>query len=498
MKKLFKLGVLFMASMITAISSTVAADQSRVEAESSQPMMFSPLSGLEWVKQCIKQYPEIEWLAGKAKATQEGNATETKPYSEQIYPGAKGIFEFDRTIMTLHCMKLILDGSEQAYLDFTAAQKPEVKLTRNSFKELHEQGKALLQSQWNGLTETQMAQVLETALVLGDMGKTEKAREIFKPYGVTAPDHDDFYGEAMKVLERHPELCPSFQKLPPEGKKLLQKVANLAHYGHIYHLEGAPSMFTHLKESKVPSSDPVALNFDLFVHNCDVAGAAGHANKSSSLTYTEQTHQGKKAMGEAVRVLKDLSKSEVDAYMAYVKIRASWIGLNPEDGLDRVLTRIGAMVRLFTVEEGKALRKAVEKLTPEDRTRIVNQLDALQGKQLARTPTYMPAVLVNFNGNGDLMRDKEAKLSTNERLEDAVAVVLPFIARVLEQQHKNIEDKKANPEIPLNFNDIAGVAKLKGNKSEQTGPYHYFKGEFAIDAVGNVSVAESPTKEKLK
>jgi len=95
-----------------------------------------------------------------------------------------------------------------------------------------------LNSRWGNMSKLQMAQAMETALVLGDIGKSEKARTVFKPYGVTSPDHDDFYGSAMQVVKDQPHLCPSFSKLPIAGQKLLLEVANLAHYGHIAHLEG--------------------------------------------------------------------------------------------------------------------------------------------------------------------------------------------------------------------------------------------------------------------
>ena len=117
-----------------------------------------------------------------------------------------------------------------------------------------------------------------------------------KPYGAILPDPDDFYGEALKVLQTHPRLSSSFMKLPFSAKQLLGKVANLAHYGHVTHLEGGPSMFTKLKNSAVAAKDPTALSFDLFVHTCDVAGALGHVNNTSSIVYTEQTHLAMQAM----------------------------------------------------------------------------------------------------------------------------------------------------------------------------------------------------------
>lgn len=424
----------------------------------------------QWVEKCVEQHPEILWLADtNVRKTEEGQATLEGSYSEQLF--GKKYVEFDRTIMTIHCLKLILDGSDKAYLTFTAAQSKEAKLSKESFHALHVQGQKLLKSQWGGLSELQMAEAMETALVLGDIGKSEKARELFQPYGVNAPDHDDFHGEAMKVIQEHPQLSPSFARLPSSAKKLLVQTANLAHYGHITHLEGDTTMFSKLRESAIPSSDPIALSFDLFVHTCDVAGALGHLNNRSSLVYTELTHRAMQAMADAVRELSNSNKSELDAYSAYLRKRISWLGLNSENPSDRVLARIGAMMRLFTPEEGALLQKALLGLNLAAREQIATQLDVQQQDLPGRTPTYMPAVLVNLSNNLQLGASKE------ERLSKTVTIGLPFIARVLQKHQELLKTNQIDPNIPLNFNQMAGVAKTSPER---------LCGEFYIDKEGGV------------
>lgn len=467
-KKVGLIGLLLGAAALTAFTW--------IEGESSTtPIVFSQVEGKDWVEKCVELHPEILWLAdANVRKTEEGQATLQGPYSEQLF-GQKFI-EFDRTIMTIRCLKLILDGSDQAYAEFTAVQPKEQKLSRESFQALHLQGQRLLQSKWEGLTEVQMAQAMETALVLGDIGKSEKARELFKPYGPSAPDHDDFYEEAIKIIEQNPQLSPSFARLPAASKKLIAEIANLAHYGHVTHLEGGTGMFSTLKESGVPYRDPIALSFDLFVHTCDVAGALGHVNNQSSVTYTEFTHRAMQAMGEAVRVLGNPEKTEWDAYNAYLATRASWLNLNAEDRSDRVLARISSMIRLFTPEEGIVLRNAMLQLAPSMRDRIIAQLDVRAEILPGRTPTYMPAVLLNLAGNPQLGATKE------ERLSKAITIGLPFITRVLEKYQELLASGQFDPMIPLNFNQMAGVAK--------SAPESLVKGEFTIEANGNIRLTK--------
>ena len=441
------------------------------EGQSSSPLIFSSFEGREWVEKCVEQYPEVLWLAqDSVRKTEEGQATLNTTYSEQLF--GKKYIEFDRTLMTLHCLRLILDGSERAYQSFTASQLDN-KLLRESFHELHLQGQNLLNSQWSGLTVFEMAQAMETALVLGDMGKSKKTREIFKPFGITAPDQDDFYGDALPILEKHPELSRSFARLPSAVKTLLVKNANQAHYGHVTHLEGGIGMFHKLKENRAAVQDPIALDFDLFVHTCDVAGALGHVNNNSSVAYTELTHRALQAMGDAVRVLSHPEKTENDAYKAYLQIRASWLGLDPALSSDRVLARIGAMLRLFTLEEGIVLRKAMNRIEPDMRRRISAQLD-VQQKEPIRTPTYIPALLVNLSNNFQLGDTRE------ERLHKAITIGLSFITRVLEKHDEMLANGEIDSNIPLNFNEMAGVAKKS--------PHHLINADFSIDKEGMIQL----------
>lgn len=432
-------------------------------------LVYSSDEGIKWVEQCIERYPEILWLAdNNVRKTEEGQASSQASYSEQLF-GRKYV-EFDRTIMTLHCLKLVLDGSQRAYEEFTFAQKDN-KLTKESFYTLHLQGQRILHSHWQDLSSQQIAETMLTALVLKDMGKCETARKIFKKFGVSAPDQDDYYHEAMTVLEKYPDLCPSFACLSPKSKELLFKTSGIAHYGHITHLEGGTEIFLGLQESGIAYKDPIALSFDLFVHTCDVAGALGHVNHRSSLAYTELTHKALQATGEAVRVLSNQNMSVWDAYQAYVQIRADWLGLDASDANDRVLVRVGAMLRLFTPEEGIILKQAMQQFDPQVRQRIVAQLDVPEGILEGRTPTYMPALLVNLSNNTTLGRTKE------ERLFKAVLIGLPFIARVLERCHEMLKDGEFDPNIPLNFNQMAGVAKTSPELLESS---------FCIDQEGNV------------
>lgn len=394
------------------------------------------------------RYPEILWLADdNVRKTEEGR-------------GTSKFVEYDRTMLSLRCLGLILDGSDAAYEEFSGAQPADERLLRNSFNILHLLGKAILKSGWGGLSESEMLQAMETALVLGDIGKSEKARLIFGPFGIRAPDHDDFYGQVMR--RGVADICPSFIMLPKSAKELLVKGANLAHYGHIFHLEGGPSMFSQLRKSELAIKDPFVLTFELFIQICDVAGAHGHINSKSSLTYREKTHQGYLSVHRAIGTLSDPEKTELDAYNVHLSQIAQWLGLDPNNRVDRVLARIGAMLRLYTPEKGKILQQAMGELDADVLEKVIAQFDLQQGEEFLRTPTYVPAVLLN--------------LAQKNGLNEAITTGLPFIAKVLQYHREQIANGHFDPNIPLNFNPIAGWVKTSSQRL----------GDFSIDEEGHV------------
>ncbi len=200
---------------------------------------------------------------------------------------------------------------------------------------------------------------------------------------------------------------------------------------------------------EIALEDPSALSFALFIHTCDVAGALGHINSESSLVYTQETHNAMQAMVDAVRLLNDPSKTPKDAYYTYIATRASWLGLDVNDPSDRVLTRIGSMLRLFTPRDGLILKKAMDRFDERTRHKIRVGFD----EHNLATPTYMPAVLVNLANHPSLGHTKE------ERLSRTIYLGLPFLAKVLEEHQKLINEGKFDPNVPLNFNRVAGAVK---------------------------------------
>jgi hypothetical protein len=107
------------------------------------------------------------------------------------------------------------------------------------------------------------------------------------------------------------------------------------------------------------------------------------------------------------------------------------------------------------------------------RNRIALQLDIQQNDLFSRTPTYVPATLVNLSNNLQLGETKE------ERLSQAITMGLPFIVRVLEKHKELVSKEEFDVNVPLNFIEAAGIAKSFPNS---------LNNDFSIDNEGIVHI----------
>lgn len=131
-------------------------------------------------------------------------------WSPQIHK-EKGFFpEFERTILSIVILYLLLDGSEDSYNYFTSPQDSSQKLSRANFDKLHIFAKSTV-----GVDPT----VIEVNLLLDDMGSTQKARSEAQKYGITEADHHFFMTACLKDC---PLIFPSFNNLSTEAKQLIQ------------------------------------------------------------------------------------------------------------------------------------------------------------------------------------------------------------------------------------------------------------------------------------
>jgi len=412
-----------------------------------------PLSASDEAQQHVENYPELQHLASSwVTATNEaagGNAP-SESYSSQLDKGQQFV-EFERSLVSLQSLNQVIDGSDQAYARLTSVQITPA-LGYGDFKSLSNRWQTLAEHYGSkGIYPNDLRTTAEVSLVLGDMGKAKSVRDMMADLGIGDVDHNDFYRRVMSHQEA-PKRFESFRRLNPDLQMLVRKTAGLAHFGHITHCEGGPQMFGRLKASDILNQDPEAFEFAAFVHICDVAGALGHRNPKGSAAYTKATFHAVEATFDACRALKD--GDEVSAYALLIRRRAHWLGLSPYSDEGRMLTRLGALMRLVTLEHGQALKESFSKLSLKDRDMARLALSASKAGQTCRAPTYIPALLVNLANNRQLGNTVE------ERLMHAVKIGVPFISFTLNTYRSMLDQGSLRPDVPLNFNPLSGTAAV--------------------------------------
>ena len=418
---------------------------------------------LEWVKSKRQEYPELEWLLDSAvQSTQEAKAQQHQ-HSWSMQLTRTHYIEFERTLLSMVILHVILNGSEEAYQWFVKPQPLNGKLSYASFKELHQFATALIQG------DPVKLGALEVNLLLGDIGKTRMARDMAKGQGIIEPDHDLFLDAC---LAKCPEMFDSFMALPEFSQTAIKKGAGLVHFGHVAHVEGGPEILNKLKQSRILEKNLEGFDFEILTHICDVSAARGHVDNRGSKVLDENTFKALNAVKEAIHHL--ATGSEAEALQKYLSIRAQWLGLEGEE--QHVLARVAAMLRLFTPEEGRALTEGFKALSAEQQDLIKVHFDPLVIRN-EKTPTYMPAVLVNLQ---DTYRQQG--LTKTEAIQASIQKGLIFIAETLRKYRMNQANIAYSADLTLNFNTVAG--QVRDNPALLNNP------SFHIDKEGIVTILE--------
>lgn len=144
-------------------------------------------------KNTIMNAPELEWLKGNVNGTPEGESA-----SEM---------EFKRTKLSLDLLKMVL---ERNYEDFTACQKDDVKLSRESFAEIQQYTRSTLKNNAD-------IYAMQAYLIINDLGKIVSfVKQVEAKLHLQSVDHDELLYEGLKQMK-------TYLKLPVQVKEMLTK-----------------------------------------------------------------------------------------------------------------------------------------------------------------------------------------------------------------------------------------------------------------------------------
>ena len=396
----------------------------------------------QWVKKKMDEYPELSWLLDeKVEHTQEGGASQKGESWSRALKGSH-YPEFERTIATLVNFHLLLDGSDEAFKRFVESQPSQEALTRENFQKLHTFVQEVLAAQDEG------SKAVEVDLILGDMGKTPEARRRAAEYSVDERDHDIFLSICLKKC---PEIFPTFSSISKKLQQALKEGTGLIHFGHAVHLEGDLKMLDELKNSNIVANNPKAFDLQILAYMMDVSGARAHEDNRGAKSFTNNIFLAINGMKEALSKLATQTPKEALSY--YVDFRANLLGLDPSKQENRVLARLGAMMRLFTPEDGQILEESYHLLADDQKKAVERTFNPFTARK-ERTPTYIPAVFVNFLDSA-MKQSMQRQEAINKCLIESVVPMAVF----LQTYREGKANQPYKSHMTLNFNKTAGQVR---------------------------------------
>jgi hypothetical protein len=443
-----------MKKIMTQLTTTEIPALVPKETTSIKPFDFNTL---------FQKHPELlQFLSGTVQATNDYDQKDQATWAAEMYQAANlaakqkasaRSIELERTVLCLLSLDAVTQGN---YSFFKNAPyfKGSFCMTEQQFYTLHE-----LVDNYYPKTKNK---ILQTELVLGDLGKIQSLKEsLGKEFKIAAKDPDQFLQALLKQeYSALTQRLPSIQALKEKDFKKIHRVS--LHWGHVCHAECPPKVLIQFKkdllelEQKEKGSAPIALHQALLVQLFDVAGAAAQAqgkmllDQSLFVTYIENI----------LRPLFKLATEEKytgeEAYRDYLAQRLERVEMKYSNDND-FLGRLICMFRIFSAEEAKALAISLETLKQNAQfTADLATLSAYEKNDAFSTPTYMPAFLVKLKSSP---RITELKQENEDAQATALRVGMHIIANTLKAYQTCYEQNQKIAINPPNFNGLTGLVE---------------------------------------
>lgn len=405
----------------------------------------------------FQNYPELSWFADEQVAsTSEGKINENSltnnwtvllQNKELINTNARKYIELERTLHSLVCFHLILDGSIKAYNYWIQKQKNPI-LTKESFDKLHN-----LTNQYAATSNDKQA--IEASLVYSDLGKTNTMKNKAHTQNILQHDHDDLIAALCKSPENVQEnIINSFAKIDKPVKEHFLDLHLFVplQWGNIIQLEGGAKMFDQFLSILLTNPEKnlkLLLNQNFLINVSDVAGAMAHIIPEGSATFNQNTFYGFQAVLNSIEEFLE-DKNPQHIILKLIKIKQQQLGYDNQLNQEKlfILARIGTFLRFYTKEEGELLLNNAISLWNQEDWKLLEEIFSLNSgiNSWQRNPTYMPAVLLNlFNSNQEVPRNYQAALNG--------VIILAKIS----QEYQTLGN--SNNEHPLSFNNLAAQAR---------------------------------------
>lgn len=405
----------------------------------------------------LRQYPEIRYLLSEADDSAEVVAFKPYPdspslkYSGSFYP------EFDRTLLSIWLLQLIVRGTPDAHQQFIAAQShlPErLRLQPESWKSLHALfAKVLAHDRLERLDG------LIAYMVNHDLGKS---KEFQRQVAALSPQedqtgHDQVFLTAMKQT---PQLMPGLMNTSPRMRHFIKR-SSAANFGAIPQFAQGEAPAIAL--SGIQNMGANIFEF-AFLHSVlDVAGASGAKSFSGSGSMIEPLFQNYLKAHDGLWAVAEKRDLLPNVYWDFFATQAHALGITLDMNQleDRALGRLLRTTRAATVEEAQTVQKVFSQLMPS--------VKALLSRELGRSGLddgwavmleYSPALI-----QGCFTHFKNAQRSN--WYEAGLSVALHTMTRIFGQSRKLLKGREGHGMATVDLREFAGqMDKIAGEMTQ--------------------------------
>ncbi len=374
---------------------------------------------------------ELSFLVGDGQKSPENyGKNDRNTYGAIYYPeeatiNYDNVKEWNRTILGLLLFHYLKDGK---YENFIQLQKDEDfqgdVLSKESFEYL---SKFMI----DNFDTKEKESLLLYYMVINDLGKSQKVKDILSEYGIVSENHDRLlsYLVSSGNSELIGRIMPGFYSFNDESKqKLIDVLSYGINVGQCIQGECPGYMFNNLESL---SLDARLLMFGEAI--LDIGGVNGHGTnfKGTSILTESMTEN----FITAVDAIETCSKVE-DIYDTYLAQRANMMQIQTTDLLLRkAITRICLMMRLFKKEDFYVVENEI--FNNRDRYAfLINELNktGYEGEP-AILLYYAPSLLSNAK---KYYSNNETRVASENPIVSSLKICLPFMQNIMmEARMKN-------------------------------------------------------------
>eukprot|EP01035_Chromulina_nebulosa_P026422 gene26422-34585_t len=296
-------------------------------------------------------FPELGYFRGSADATADAAATNLS--SSEI--------EYRRTLGAMLSVFWIVSDK---YDDFTKAQEPGEKLSRDSWERIRNWAKTTV-----CLNSPEAVDAMLSLMAIHDLGKINDFRNEF------AGEFKDHDAAMNHIIATKPGVLPTFCRLNEHYQQVVRSTLIIDfNFGQLLQAENIPQSLLSIK-TLVAGEGDATLAFYLFHIFVDMAGIKGADSLDGSLFMTENMYLNYEL---GLRILSELtSKDPCEVYDSYLIERAMSQGLPFDVGNadERAVVRLASLARVFDPVGGSEVLAAWTQLDAETRDVLRDHLN---------------------------------------------------------------------------------------------------------------------------